>query len=249
MSEISLKVNQEDAKKIVECIQNIAGGISAGEIAEIVLKHHEEKTEVVEHPQPTMNSKEVAEFFHCGHSIIFKKISNYICGYAKEEEKKEFRLSSFQIPQGRTYPMYELTRKACELFLKHVQTWRNYKSIAIGVDRMRREMEIRFGRKNDSKNVAGAFLLEGSARDEYEPICRMFDDFITGPGLEGREIAELTQKYEEFYKVMKNAGTSLKDDQEIEKAVFDVAIEAEMQGFIYGFKLFDAMLSKSLVAA
>ena len=252
MSEISLKVNKEDAEKIAECIKNIAGGISAGEIAEIVLRSPEKKMEPEKYGQPTISSKEVAEIFHCGHSAIFKKISKYICGYAKEEDKTEFRLSSFKIPQGQTYPMYELTKKACELFLEHVQTWKNYKSIAMGVDKMRRVMASRFGmdKKNmEQQEKKGSFLLEGRPREEYEAICRMFNDFITGPGIEGREITELTEKYEQFYKVMKQAQTNTKDNQEIEQAVFDVAIEAEMQGFIYGFKLFDAMLSKSLIAA
>lgn len=252
MNEISLKINKEEAAKIAECIKNIAGGISAGEIEEIVLRSPNKDVEVepAKDNQPTISSKEIAEIFHNGHSVIFKKISKYICGYASEEEKKEFRLASFKIPQGQNYPMYELTQRGCELFLQNVQTWKNYKSIAMGVDKMRRVMATRFG--TAPKKAAGQnknFLLEGKPREEYDTLCRMFNDFITGPGLEGREISELTQKYEQFYKVMKQAQTNTKDNQEIEQAVFDVAIEAEMQGFIYGFKLFDAMLSKSLVAA
>lgn len=251
MSEIALKVNREDAEKIAECIKNIAGGISAGEIAEIVLRSPEKKSEPAEtENQPTINSREIAEIFHNAHSVIYKKISKYICGYASEEEKTEFRKASFTIPQGQTYPMYELTKKGCELFLTNVQTWKNYKSIAMGVDKMRRVMQTRFGpAQRQPEQTKNSFLLEGRPREEYENICRMFNDFITGPGVEGREIAELTQKYEQFYKVMKAAQTNTKDNQEIEQAVFDVAIEAEMQGFIYGFKLFDAMMSKSLAVA
>ena len=77
----------------------------------------------------------------------------------------------------------------------------------------------------------------------------MFDQFIAGPAVEGREIAELTEKYQKFYEVMKATQLKAKESNKLEDALYGVAIEAEMQGFIYGFKLFDALLNKQLAVA
>lgn len=90
------------------------------------------------------------------------------------------------------------------------------------------------------------FLLNGEARAEYGKICKVFDDFITGPGMEGREIKELTESYEQFYNAMQIVGLDIQNKKRLESALAGVAIESEMQGFIYGFKLFDALLNRML---
>lgn len=97
--------------------------------------------------------------------------------------------------------------------------------------------------------LRNGFLLEGRPRSEYEECCIMFDHFITGLAVEGREIAELTEKYQKFYQVMKEMKLRTKESNRLEEALYGVAIEAEMQGFIYGFKLFDALLNKWLSIA
>lgn len=93
------------------------------------------------------------------------------------------------------------------------------------------------------------FLLEGKPRSAYEEYCNMFNRFITGPAVEGREITELTEKYQKFYEVMKSTQLKTQESNKLEDALYGVAIEAEMQGFIYGFKLFDALLNKQLAVA
>lgn len=98
-------------------------------------------------------------------------------------------------------------------------------------------------------SAESGFLLEGKPRSEYEEYCNMFDQFIAGPAVEGREIAELTEKYQKFYEVMKATQLKAKESNKLEDALYGVAIEAEMQGFIYGFKLFDALLNKQLAVA
>ena len=89
----------------------------------------------------------------------------------------------------------------------------------------------------------------GKPRSEYEEYCDMFNRFITGPAVEGREIAELTEKYQKFYEVMKSTQLKAQESNRLEDALYSVAIEAEMQGFIYGFKMFDALLNKQLATA
>ncbi len=97
--------------------------------------------------------------------------------------------------------------------------------------------------------AGSGFLLEGKPRSEYEEYCNIFNQFITGPAVEGREIMELTEKYQKFYEVMKSTQLKVQESNKLEDALYGVAIEAEMQGFIYGFKLFDAMLNKQLTVA
>ena len=100
-----------------------------------------------------------------------------------------------------------------------------------------------------SVGAGGEFLLEGKPRSEYEEYCDMFNRFITGPAVEGREITELTEKYQKFYEVMKSTQLKAQESNRLEDALYGVAIEAEMQGFIYGFKMFDALLNKQLATA
>lgn len=48
---------------------------------------------------------------------------------------------------------------------------------------------------------------------------------------------------------MKATQLRAKESNELEDALYGVAIEAEMQGFIYGFKMFDALLNRQLEVA
>lgn len=90
------------------------------------------------------------------------------------------------------------------------------------------------------------FLLKGEAREDCRKICEVFDEFITGPGLEGREIKELTESYQQFYSVMQIAGLDIQDKKRLESALSVVAIESEMQGFIYGFRMFQEIMMRRI---
>lgn len=99
-------------------------------------------------------------------------------------------------------------------------------------------------KKETSVMMVEGFLLEGKSRVDYEHYCRIFDDFITGPALEGREIAELTEEYQNFHDILKEMQLKTSDSNKLEDVVYGVAIEAEMQGFIYGMRLFDVLMNK-----
>lgn len=245
---ITIQMSEEEIQNLLNLIKRFNRGVSAGEIEDVITVGNgkEERKD----DAPYLTSREVAALFNTPHSQVFKKISAWICDEATEEERAEFVIDTFSIPQGQQYSMYRMTEKACNLYIEKIQkqTTRNYKSVCAGIEKMKREMVIRFGEASTLRGNGGKFLLEGSPREEYENICRMFNDFITGPGLFGREIPELTASYEKLYGAMKEAGGGIKNMQKIESAMMDVAIDAEMQGFVYGFRLFDAMLTKSLAA-
>ena len=80
-------------------------------------------------------------------------------------------------------------------------------------------------------------------------IKNLFDQFIEGPAIENREIEELGAKYEEFYKAMGGLNDDVAAKRKVEDSVMGVAIEAEMQGFIYGFKVFEVLLNRELHVA
>lgn len=248
--EITLRVSEEEVQHLLGLIRKITRGISAGEIEDAVTQGVCTERKEEEQGQACITSREVATMFDAPHSQVFRKISAWICKDAAEDEKAEFVLDTFSIPQGQEYTMYRMTEKACNLYIEKIQkqTTRNYKSVCAGIEKLKREMAIRFNRVENLRGNGGKFLLEGSPREEYENICRMFNDFITGPGLVGREIPELTASYEKFYRAIREAAGEIRDQQRLESAAMNIAIDAEMQGFVYGFRLFDAMLTKSLAA-
>lgn len=101
-----------------------------------------------------------------------------------------------------------------------------------GIEKMEKELHCR---------VSGQKLVE-DAESGYKDVRELFNQFITGPKGENREIPELTQAYERLRAVMEAQVPGAKADTAITSAVYDVAIESEMQGFIYGFQLFGAVL-------
>ena len=255
MNEVKLNLGTEDAKKVVSCIKGITGSVSADDIVEIIIRASEaEEGEIHKRPGITMSSKEVAEIFARQHTVIFKQISSFLCSKATDSQKKEFRLTSFSIPQGQTYPMYELTETACNLYYDLVKGHANFKTISAGLERYKKAIQERFHPAKKLSQfpvglIGNDFLLEGRPKKEYEAYCDVFNQFIAGPACEGREISELTEKYKAFYKVMEDFQLTARDSNRMETAMYGVAIEAEMQGFIYGFKLFDAILNTKLQTA
>lgn len=257
----TVNLEHKDAAKIASCIKNIVGCVSEDDIVEIVLKPQAiesgngSKEKKKEKPEITMTSREVADVLGRTHTAVFKQIAKYLCEMKKEGKDIGFFLTTFvsSHKNKRSYPMYEMTESACKIYRNLVVEYgAGVRSVADGVKRFDRAMAERFHpeKKSGIKEIVDkGFLLEGRPRRDYEEYCNIFDQFIKGPAIEGREIAELTEKYQMFYEVMEEAQLKGADSNKIEDALFGVAIEAEMQGFIYGFKLFDSLLNKQLAVA
>ncbi len=250
MKGLTLNLGEASTEKIVDCIKDIAENVSARDIVEIVLKPSMPEPRISKNkPKTVMTSKEIAEILGKSHSIIFNKIAKFLCSEADSTQAKEFRLSSFKIPQGTEYPMYELSEKACNYYYEWVGKRNNYKSVADSMERLKKAISKRFhpdNQRTKSISESSQFLLKGEARADYGKICEMFDDFITGPGMEGREIKELTESYEQFYNAMQIVGLDIQDRKRLESALAGVAIESEMQGFVYGFRLFAEMMIRQV---
>lgn len=250
---MTLKIGQGDAEKIAACIKNIAGTVSANDIVEIVLKVPEK--EATEKLGITMTSREVADVLGRPHTSVVKQIAKFLCSEKKDGKASGFILTSFVCSHKnrKSYPMYEMTEIACKEYRNLVAGYgKEIQSVGDGIKRFDQAIRERFHpevKMSSGLAVGSGFLLEGKPKSEYEEYCNMFNQFITGPAVEGREIAELTEKYQQFYEVMKAVPLKAKESNELEIALFGVAIEAEMQGFIYGFKMLDALLNKQLATA
>lgn len=253
---LTLNINHGDAAKIADCIKGIAGNVTDDDIVEIVLKTPQKGEPAKKGGKEIlMSSREVADALGRPHSVVFKQIAKYLCEKKIDGPAEGFYLSSFVCSHRnrKTYPMYEMTERACESYKKLVEEYgAGYRSVKEGVKRLDRAMQEQFRspvRRALGNTVTSDFLLEGKPRSEYEAYCNMFDQFITGPALMGREISELTQGYQNFRDVLESVDLDNKDYNRIDGAMSDVAIEAEMQGFIYGFKIFDELLNQRLATA
>lgn len=230
--ELMLNITPEETNKIAEIIRKIATG---GE------EHPQEK------PEP-ISSWEMSKIFQCQHMRIFNQISRFLGVEATEEEKKEFTSAKRPFNGGRqTHPIWLLTEKGCQLYIDRMcQEERRSKAVIQGLENFKKEIRKRF---HEEKEPEEMILMNGRSRTECGYIKNLFDKFVTGPAIENREIEELSQKYKEFYRVLRNAGMATSENSQLEDAMMGVAMEAEMQGFIYGFKVFEVLLNKSLVAA
>lgn len=253
MSGVRLNIGFNDAEKVAACIKNIAGNVSASDIVEIVLKVPEADNPKRQEKQgATMTSREVAHLLGRPHSAVFKQIAKFLCSEETDGKERGYFLTSFicSHKNRKLYPMYEMTENACREYRGLVTRYGSgIQSVADGIKRLDQAIQEHFHLEKKvtiRTDEDGGFLLQGKPRSEYEEYCNIFNHFITGPAVEGREIAELTEKYQTFYEVMKATQLKVKESNKLEEALYGVAIEAEMQGFIYGFKLFDALLNKQL---
>ena len=180
-----------------------------------------------------MNSREIATLFQEYHSVTYRKIAQLITELSPDDIG-EFKMSSFQNVKRQEYPMWELTEQGCRLYLDKVESNRCYGKIRDGVSKMRDLLEKR-------KNAESCETNEKSGND----IKELFNQFISSRKGDEREIPELTEAYRNFNKVLDAHIMSARAETAITAAVYDIAIESEMQGFIYGFQLFGAIMKNS----
>ena len=185
-------------------------------------------------PDTVMNSREIATLFQEYHSVTYRKIAQLITELSPDDIG-EFKMSSFQNVKRQEYPMWELTERGCRLYLDKVESNRCYGKIRDGVSKMRDLLEKR-------KNAESSEANEKPGND----IKELFNQFIGSRKGDEREIPELTAAYRNFNKVLDAHIMSARAETAITAAVYDIAIESEMQGFIYGFQLFGAIMKNGV---
>lgn len=230
MSESVFKINEKEAQKVVECMNNITLALQADKATS---------------DNVSICTMEVAEMFGWTHTKVFNLITRYVTVNAGNQEKKEFRFEERVYKQGvRKHAVCYLTENGCQIFLDKICAGESRKSKRFieGAEKLKAAITL-------GGTEQHSILMDGRSRSECQKIKELFDRFITGPALENREIAELTEKYQLFHDVMSEMQMKAKECNRIEGAVYGVAIEAEMQGFIYGFKLYEELLNRQLATA
>lgn len=242
MSEYTFKINEKDSERIVECMKRIADVMAKHDIVSVTTESVDVEKNFMQDGKEIC-TMEIAEMFGWQHVKVFNMISKYIAVNAEAKEKKEFRFEERVYKQGiRKHAVCYLTTAGCHIFLDKICAGeiRKSKKFVEGAEKLRRAME------GEGRSEQYGILMNGRSRTECQKIKELFDRFIAGPALENREIAELSEKYRVFHTAMKEVALNAKENNKIEGAVYDVAIEAEMQGFIYGFKLYEELLKRSL---
>lgn len=178
-----------------------------------------------------MNSREIAELFSEYHSVTYRRIAQLITELSPDDIG-EFKMSSFQNVKRQEYPMWELTERGCRLYLEKIESNRCYGKIRDGVSKMKNALESR--KATAEKNT--------EIEDQRNDIRYLFNQFIGSEKGDEREIPELTAAYQNFNRVLDAHIMSSRAETAITAAVYDIAIESEMQGFIYGFQLFGAIM-------
>lgn len=181
-----------------------------------------------------LNSREIAELFSEYHSVTYRRIAQLITELSPDDIG-EFKMSSFQNVKRQEYPMWELTERGCRLYLEKIESNRCYGKIRDGVSKMKNALERR--KATPEKNT--------EIEDQRNDIKYLFNQFISSGKGDEREIPELTEAYRNFNKVLDAHIMSARAETAITAAVYDIAIESEMQGFIYGFQLFGAIMKNS----
>lgn len=230
------EIKESDAQEIIRCMEGVAASLRAVET----------KKQVEQDKEENISSMEIARMFKYQHIKVFNMITRFITTEATESEKAEFQFAKRTYNRNRVHEICYLTENGCNIYLEKICSaeFKKSKHFIEGAEKLANEVKNRFRAVEVQK---GSILMDGRSRVECGKIKEIFDRFITGPGLEKREIAELTEKYQQFYDVMKKADMKAKQSNDIEEAVFGVAIEAEMQGFIYGFRLYEELISRQLV--
>lgn len=242
MGEFALSISREEAEIVMETIRKIAdeGAYSKGAATKEMIQ------------EEYITSWEIAEFFWWPHTRVFNQIAKFIATEATGKEKEEFKPGKRKFGKRggeptREHPIWKLTEAGCKIYIEKVciAAKRN-KAFIEGLKKFNEEMSKRFhGAQAHESNPEPpeTILAQGRSRTEcgYDYLKQLFDRFIDGPALENREIEELRVKYEEFYRVLAGIKMTAAEVSKMETAMMDVAIEAEMQGFIYGFKVFEAL--------
>ena len=103
------------SEQIVELMDDVKKIISQMAVVDV----REEKKKPVEVGKTIMTSREVADMFQEYHSVTYRRIAQLIVEL-EPMEQTEFKMAQFKA-RHQEYPMWELTEKACKLYLARMK--------------------------------------------------------------------------------------------------------------------------------
>lgn len=141
------------SEQIVELMDDVKKIISQMAVVDVC-----EEEKPVEVGKTIMTSREVADMFQEYHSVTYRRIAQLIVEL-EPMEQTEFKMAQFKA-RHQEYPMWELTEKACKLYLTRMKRDRCYGKKKTGIEKMEKELRCR---------VSGQKLVE-DAENGYKDV-------------------------------------------------------------------------------
>lgn len=88
-----------------------------------------------------ISSRQIGEMFSAPNGKVVRRIKNQILPYCTDDERREFSLSSERSRQNKYIEVYRLSKKACGIYLDHMEKWSGMINVMTGISEMRKKMQ------------------------------------------------------------------------------------------------------------
>lgn len=91
-----------------------------------------------------ISSKQIGKMFSVSNAKVVHRINDKILPYCSDEDRKDFQLSTERSLQNKYIEVYRLSKRACEIYLKHMEKWSGMMNVMKGIDEMKERMQAAF---------------------------------------------------------------------------------------------------------
>lgn len=88
-----------------------------------------------------ISSRQIGDMFSAPNGKVVRRIKNQILPYCTDEQRKEFSLTSERSRQNKYIEVYRLSKKACGIYLDHMEKWSGMLNVMNGISEMRKKMQ------------------------------------------------------------------------------------------------------------
>lgn len=88
-----------------------------------------------------ISSRQIGEMFSAPNGKVVRRIKNQILPYCTDDERREFSLTSERSRQNKYIEVYRLSKKACGIYLDHMEKWSGMINVMTGISEMRKRMQ------------------------------------------------------------------------------------------------------------
>lgn len=88
-----------------------------------------------------ISSRQIGEMFSAPNGKVVRRIKNQILPYCTDDERREFSLTSERSRQNKYIEVYRLSKKACGIYLDHMEKWSGMINVMTGISEMRKKMQ------------------------------------------------------------------------------------------------------------
>lgn len=88
-----------------------------------------------------ISSRQIGDMFSAPNGKVVRRIKNQILPYCTDDERQEFSLTSERSRQNKYIEVYRLSKKACGIYLDHMEKWSGMLNVMTGISEMRKKMQ------------------------------------------------------------------------------------------------------------